>query len=194
MAGPKKNASKAHGGRTTSNGALLSHQQQKKMAIGWLYTATEKYTNERPEQRIKSIKNIQYCLEKIMTTLFPNSLSVFDNSWSVFALESVATYPFQKCSWTDKHSPFMHACLQEKTEVVEYYLSLYILLQLTNSDIRLTENNQRFSNAHSYRQWLSVNGKASTCHILNEFDRIFSNIGDDNMIHVMSGNFDPDWI
>jgi hypothetical protein len=38
-----------------------------------------------------------------------------------------------------------------------------------------------------------VYGKASTCHILNEFDRIFSNIGDDNMIHVMSGKLRSRW-
>jgi len=163
MAGPKKNASKADGGRTTRNGALLlPHQQQKKMTTGWLYAAT-------------------VCLEKIKT-------ESFSDSWSDLALVTVSTYPFQKCS-SRKHSPFMHACLLGKTELAEYYLSLYILFILTNCSIKLTENDQTF------RQWLlSVNGKiSSTCHILNEFDRISNNIGDDDMIHFMSGKLRSGW-
>lgn len=164
MAGPNKKKRNQQSAGSKTDGAM----QQKKKAIGWLYTATDKYYLTGPSSKItKSKIHIQYCLEKIMTS-----------SPHVSNLETVVTYPFQKCS-SRKQSPFMHACALGNVDLMEYYLSLFIMVRLTKRQI----NNRGYG--ATFRTWMIMVRHGPT--IVKDFDLYLDQEYNEDIAKVMDG-------
>lgn len=164
MAGSNKKKRNQQSAISKSDGAM----QQKKKAIGWLYTATDKYyLNGQSSKITKSKIHIQYCLEKIMTS-----------SPHVSNLETVVTYPFQKCS-SRRQSPFMHACALGNVDLMEYYLSLFIMVRLTKRQI----NNRGYG--ATFRTWMIMVKHGPT--IVKDFDLFLDQEYNEDIANVMDG-------
>mmetsp|Transcript_27345 Transcript_27345/g.40371 ORF Transcript_27345/g.40371 Transcript_27345/m.40371 type:complete len:476 (-) Transcript_27345:45-1472(-) len=92
----------------------------------WLCKATTNYTNATPIKKIESIRRVQACLQEIVCGKDMNRVSVRVRVKQ--DLCKLIKVLFRRPSSSHhNNSPFACACLAGKTDLVNYYFSLYIL-------------------------------------------------------------------